>query len=64
MQVMGWDVDKAATYLQTEMPFWTPAKAREVAGNLSPRRRGVLPYRRAAIPSGPPARRAISRIAL
>ena len=36
MQVMGWDVDKAATYLQTEMPFWTPAKAREVAGNLSP----------------------------
>lgn len=36
MQVMGWDVDKAAEYLQAEMPFWTPTRAREVASSLSP----------------------------
>ena len=36
MQVMGWDVDKAAAYLQAEMPFWTSTKAREVAGSLGP----------------------------
>ena len=36
MQVMGWDIDKAAAYLQTEMPFWTSQRAREVAGSLGP----------------------------
>ena len=36
MQVMGWDIDKAAAYLQTEMPFWTSQRTREVAGSLGP----------------------------
>jgi uncharacterized protein (DUF885 family) len=35
MQVMGWDVDKAAAYLQSEIPFFTPTRAREVASDLA-----------------------------
>jgi uncharacterized protein (DUF885 family) len=35
MQVMAWDVDKAADYLHSEMPFWTPAQAREAASGLA-----------------------------
>jgi len=35
MQVMAWDVDKAAGYLQAEMPFLTPTRAHEVASNLA-----------------------------
>jgi uncharacterized protein (DUF885 family) len=35
MQVMGWDVNQAAAYLQAEMPLWTPSKAREAASGLA-----------------------------
>ena len=44
MQVMGWDEDKAAAYLQSEMPFWTPTRAREAASGLASSPGGVESY--------------------